>query len=358
MKLASGVVSMSDKPEIYVDCEYGDLKEVIVGVPLTIYPEVKPSGWMKEALKILPESEQKKIMERLGKSSLEIGKYDATEKENLELISIFQRHGIKVWRIEVMTRERLAINLGEEVLNNWGVSFQYSRDPILVVGNNVIELTPGSLFRLGDLLAYRKLFVERVLGSNARWFAMPKLDYSQMFQNDSYRKDGFPVLEGGDIHVLGKKILVGNSQNPAVGSSELGFSWLKSILGPQGYDVERVPIGEEYLHLDVALSVVRPGLAVLCPEAFVEGVPSYFDGWKLIEVSKGEAQRLATNGLPIDPNHYILSYNEHYDGWRVQKALEAEGVTVYRIFFGNHNEDGGSVRCATHPLVRKLSSPA
>jgi N-dimethylarginine dimethylaminohydrolase len=97
---------------------------------------------------------------------------------------------------------------------------------------------------------------------------------------------------------------------------------------------------------------------VVCPNAFADGIPSYFDGWKLIEVSKDEALRLATNGLPIDPGHYILSYNEHYDGWRVQNALEAEGITVHRIAFDNHNEDGGSLRCATHPLVRRLNSTA
>jgi N-dimethylarginine dimethylaminohydrolase len=238
------IVFMAGKTNIYVDYEYGDLKEVIVGVPFNIYPDMKMSDWVKEGLKILPESEQKKIMERSGKSSLEIGKYDAMEKENQELISIFQKYGIKVWRIELLTRDRLALNLGEEVIKNWGVSFQYSRDPILVVGNNVIELTPGSLFRTGDLLAYRKLFVERVLGSNASWFAMPKLDYSQMFENGRYSKNGFPVLEGGDIHVLGKKILVGTSLNPTVGSSERGFLWLGSILEPQGYDVERVIIKE------------------------------------------------------------------------------------------------------------------
>ena len=64
---------------------------------------------------------------------------------------------------------------------------------------------------------------------------------------------------------------------------------------------------------------------------------------------------MAANGMPIDPNHYVMSYNEHYDGKRVQKEIEAEGITVYRIFFGNHNEDGGSIRCSTHPLLRRLS---
>ena len=338
-----------------MDYEYGDLKEVIVGVPLMIYPDLEVADWARQALKVLPESEQKKVIERSGKTSMEIGKYDAMEEENQELIAIFQKHGIKVWRPEVLSRERLVINLGEDTLRYCGVAFQYSRDPMAVIGDNVIELTLASLNRIADLLAYRQLFMDRVLGSNAKWFAMPKVDYSTMFKGGRYDKNTFPMLEGGDIHVLGKKILVGNSMNVTVGSNELGYMWLKSILEPQGYGVERVPIKEEFQHLDIVLSVVRPGLAIVCHDAFVNGIPSYFDGWKLIEVSKDDAQRMATNGMPIDPNHYIMSYNERYDGKRVQKELEAEGITVYRIFFGNHNEDGGSIRCSTHPLLRRLS---
>ena len=324
-------------------------------MPLTIYPDLEGADWAQEALKILPESERKKIIERSGKTSIEIGKYDAMEVENQALISIFQNHGIKVWRPEVLSRERLVTNLGEDTLRYFGVAFQYSRDPITVIGDNVIELAPASLPRIADLLAYRRLFMDRVFGSNAKWFAMPRVDYSTMFEGGRYDKNTFPTLEGGDIHVLGKKILVGNSMNATVGSNELGYMWLKSILEPQGYGIEWVPITEEFQHLDIVLSVVRPGLAIVCYDAFVNGIPPYFDGWKLIEVSKDDAQRMATNGMPIDINHYVMSYNEHYDGKRVQKELEAEGITVYRIFFGNHNEDGGSIRCSTHPLLRRLS---
>ena len=114
-----------------------------------------------------------------------------------------------------------------------------------VIGDNVIELTLASLNRIADMLAYRQLFMDRVMGSNAKWFAMPKVDYSTMFEGGRYDKNTFPMLEGGDIHVLGKKILVGNSMNVTVGSNELGYMWLKSILEPQGYGVERVPIKKE-----------------------------------------------------------------------------------------------------------------
>jgi len=103
------------------------------------------------------------------------------------------------------------------------------------------------------------------------------------------------------------------------------------------------------------LSVPRPGVIIVCPEVLVDGIPSYFDGWKRIEVTRKETRYLATNGLPIDKDHYILGYNDHFDGKRVKEALETIGIKVYLIYFAAHNEDGGSIRCSTHPLVRKLS---
>ena len=341
--------------EISVDYEYGDLKEVIVGMPFMIYPDMRVATWIQEALKILPESEAKKGMERSGKDSIEIGKFAAMEKENKELVAILEKHGVKVWRPDTLTREQVVKNFGEEYVRLAGVSQQYVRDPITVIGDNVIENTMGSLYRRADILALRRLFMKRVAGSNARWVAMPGLDYSLMIQDGKFDKTGFPVLEGGDVIVLGKKILVGTSLNRATGSSERGYLWLKSYLAPQGYDVERVRLSEDILHLDVSLSVPRPGVIVVCPEVFVDGIPSYFDGWKRIEVSKEETRYLAINGLPIDKGHYILGYNDHFDGKRVKEALEASGITVYLIYFAAHNEDGGSIRCSTHPLVRELN---
>lgn len=352
----SGAIALETLPnEIQVDYEYGDLKEVIVGVPFMIYPDMRVAKWVQEALKILPETEAKKGMQRSGKDSITIGKFDAMEKENKELITILERHGVKVWRPEILTRERVVKNFGEEYVLLAGVSQQYTRDPILVIGNNVIENTMGSLYRRSDILGLRRLFMKRVAGSNARWVAMPGVDYSLMIQDGQFDKTGFPVLEGGDVIVLGKKILVGTSLNRATGSSELGYLWLKSYLAPQGYDVERVRLSEDILHLDVALSVPRPGVLIVCPEVLVDGIPSYFDGWKRIEVSRKETRYLAINGLPIDKDHYILGYNDHFDGKRVKEALEACGIKVYPIYFAAHNEDGGSIRCSTHPLVRKLN---
>lgn len=118
--------------------------------------------------------------------------------------------------------------------------------------------------------------------------------------------------------------------------------------------MRRVRIGEQFLHLDVCLSIPRDGLAIVCPEAFIDGLPAVLEGWDLIEVTADQARLLACNGLPVDPGTYILGFNDDEDGSTVQAGLEARGIAVHRIAFGNHTEDGGSIRCATHPLVRRL----
>ncbi len=340
--------------DIGVDYEYGNLREVIVGVPFNLYPDFSVAKWAQEAAKVMPESESKKVWERSGKDSIAIGKFDVMEKENQELISILEKNGVKVWRPEVLTRERAVHNFGEEFVRLSGISQQYTRDPILVIGNNVIENTMGSLYRRSDILGLRRLLLERVAGSNARWVSMPGIDYSLMVNDGQFDKTGFPVLEGGDVIVLGKKIFVGTSLNKTTGSSERGYRWLKSYLEPQGYSVEQVRLTEDILHLDVALSVPRSGLIIVCPEVFVDGIPAYFKDWKRIEVSREATRYLAVNGLPLDKDHYIMGYNDHFDGKAVKKALEANGITVYPIYFAAHNEDGGSIRCSTHPLVRRM----
>ncbi len=346
--------------DISVDSEYGNLKEVVVGVPYFIYPDRVPK-WGKELMKILPKDEVAKAIARAGRDSKQIGKYDAMEKENKELIAILEKAGVKVWRPEVLTRGRVAENLGKDYVHYSGLSQQYTRDPFIVIGNNVIENAMGSLYRRCDIFGLQRVFMDRVMGSNARWVSMPIPDYSTMIANGNFDKTGFPVLEGGDVIVLGKKIFVGISQNRTTGSSDLGYQWLKSYLEPQGYDVERVRLADDILHLDVALSIPRPGLMIVCQEVMLDGVPSYFNGWKRIEVSRDETRYLAANGLPIDKDHYIMGYNSRYDNKRIKDALEAYGITVYPIFFGNHTEDGGSIRCSTNPLIRKesdVSSPS
>jgi N-dimethylarginine dimethylaminohydrolase len=337
---------------IEVDSEYAPLQEAIVGVPFIVYPDLEVASWVVQALRVVPETEARKARERSGKDSISIGVYDAMERENEALIAILERNGVKAWRPEVLTRERVVANFGEPYVRLAGISQQFTRDPVVVIGDEVIECTMGSLYRRSDILGLARPLLARVMGSGARWVSMPAVDLALAIHDGQFDKNGFPALEGGDVLVLGRKILVGTSANPTTGSSELGVRWLAAHLAPRGYEVERVRLPEDILHLDVALSVPRPGLVVVCPEVFLDGIPACFDGWDRIEVSREEARHLGTNGLPIDERRYVLGVNGRSGGDRVGGALEARGIEVFPVPFSAHSEHGGSIRCSTLPLRR------
>jgi len=125
------------------------------------------------------------------------------------------------------------------------------------------------------------------------------------------------------------------------------------MLEPEGYTVERVRLREDFLHLDCCLSIPRKGLAIVCKEAFVDGLPQALQEWDLVETTVEAARLLACNGLPIDPDNFIIGYNDQEDGAALKAALEERGITVHMVYFASHNEDGGGVRCATHGLFRE-----
>lgn len=337
---------------IRIDSEFGKLREVIVGLGIARIPDFERVDWGQTALKVLPESEAEVMRKNAGKHFRDLGKYEALEKENGELIAILEKFGVKVHRPTEVTDELVTLTFGREWLLS-GYTQAFSRDPLFVVGGCVIELAPGAPFRRCDLLGYRGIFHERLPGSGARWFQMPGADVAAMGR-PGYSKEMGLALEGGDCMVLSSsRVLVGNSLNTAVGSSILGIEWLRGMLGPEGYTVDQVRLREDFLHLDCCLSIPRQGLAVVCKEAFVDGLPSALEGWDLVEVSVEAARLLACNGLPIDPDNFIIGYNDQEDGSALKAALEGRGITVHMVYFASHNEDGGGVRCATHGLFRE-----
>jgi len=269
------------------------------------------------------------------------------EEENLALMNILNSLGVKVYRPEEITVDFIKKNYGSDILLN-GFSQDFSRDNIAVIGNNLIELNLRTPLRKVDISGFRELLLDKCTQDGVRWFSMP---HTELLAPPS--PPDTPLLEGGDVIVLGRTILVGNTRNPSVGSNEAGFRWLKNILG-SSYDVVRIPLREDVLHLDCVLSVPHEGLAIVCEEAFVDGLPNHIKGWDLIRVSIESAQRLAVNGIPVDSKNYIISFNKHNDNKYLQSELEKRNIRVHRVFFGTHNGQGGSLRCATQPLIRKV----
>jgi N-dimethylarginine dimethylaminohydrolase len=130
-------------------------------------------------------------------------------------------------------------------------------------------------------------------------------------------------------------------------SNLAGIQWLQRVLGPE-YWVHRIRLKRGFLHLDVVLSLPRPGLAIVCRDALVEGLPDFLDGWDLIEVSVEDTIRLECNGLVLDDKTYVCAA-EHE---RVAEALTKHGQEVITLLYDIVSMWGGSFRCSHHPLVR------
>jgi len=248
-----------------------------------------------------------------------------------------------------LTEEYIAQNYGKEILAN-GFSQDFPRDNMIVIGNQAIEFNLRTMLRRADISGFKGILAAKFKTGGMRWIAMPHAEPLAPTPPDD------PALEGGDFVFVGTTILLGNTQNPSVGSNQAGHEWITRIVGDE-YKVIRVPLVERILHLDCVLSVPRHGLAIVCEEAYIDGLPACIENWDLIKVPLEDASRLAVNGLPVDEKNYIMSYNDHVSNDRVRDELETRGITVHPVYFGTHNGQGGSIRCSTQPLKRATVRP-
>ena len=143
--------------------------------------------------------------------------------------------------------------------------------------------------------------------------------------------------------LLGRDILVGNTGNA---SNTAGVKWLQRYLGDE-YRVHEVKLSNHFLHLDCVLCTPRPGLAMICKEAFVDGIPEGIKDWKHIYVEPEEAEgKLACNGLVVDNKTIVIADTLPH----LAKALRDAGQEVIETPFDAMYWQGGGFRCWHHPL--------
>jgi|TARA_B110000211_G_C14062599_1_gene546272 N-dimethylarginine dimethylaminohydrolase len=460
------LVAVSSLDRLYVSTEWGPLKEVILGRSrfqmgnsLLSGTADEPMGWSSEAMSIFPKDEWSHTFActKPGnqanwhgqwadptavscgtKSQLycdsEDNKEDAfcascynpcasfedTEQETNALLEILQnfKHAdgstIKVWRPDSTDPLKMAENYGAQNQELQGTMDIFSRDIVQVIGNVLIMLEPGSPSRRGEQLLYNGLLDSQLAGTNVARVSMPNRDWSKQ-STPTYRKSDYTVLEGGDFMLMGDTILIGHSANKVMGSTQLGCEWFRDTIHSLGFTqtVICVPLPKNILHLDIVMSVPRPGLAIVAPAGFsdfaaLENGP--LKGWDLIKVDELAAMKMAVNGLPLDERNIIVAHNAAYEDpccenyscgndplnpWDacgqqeekvcvdtalppfkfsskctipgqpvkvdgkfadVQGQLEMRGINVYPVMYKNHAGYGGAIRCSTHPFRRDAGS--
>lgn len=322
------------KKEISVHHEWGKLKEVMVGIGDDI---VVPTYY--EGLGFF-DQRAIEFMKQYGGSKLS----DAdpkTQRIVLEqvsgLVKILEDRGITVHRCHLLRPEEKKYL--EDVQK--GHLLLFPRDPIVVIGNNVIELSLRFPMRRKERWSLRPVLESVLKESNANYVAMPPAS-PQLDESG-------PFLEGGDILLNGYEIYVGHS---GWTSNRAGIEWLRKFLGPR-YSVHEIRLNRAFQHLDCVLALLRPRLGIMCPEGFVDELPESLRNWEYVTVTKEEAENLGANALVLDEKTVIIDERHH----RIGGDLQARGQEVIEVPFGRVSVYGGALRCWHHPLIRdsKLS---
>lgn len=321
--------------------EWGRLREVIVGVlpddALVPTPTHFCYEYMgKETLELLQE--------RQGQSLKEVAPdvFEGTLRQLDGLVKAYEKAGVKVHRARAWTREEQQF-LDYLAVGGFPV---YVRDPILVVGKNVIELAVKTPFRRREVFAIREVVQQRVIEDpQARHVSMPH----PLPVKPTPTSDGpGPFLEGGDIFIMDKDVLVGNS---GLASDRAGIEWLQRYLRAEGYRVHEVPLQPNWLHLDCIFAVVRRGLAICDKSGLKNGLPPVLNSWEIIPATPEEAHALGCNTVCLEENTVLIA-EEHS---RLIKELEKRKANVVSGFrLDIMSKWGGGIRCATHPLLRDV----
>lgn len=317
---------------LYVESEFAPLRKVIVS-----QSEYTDSVLPVELSYIpIEELERSGADIRDGYIYMHVNKdlLQRMEKEREELVRVLEKYGVEVVRPRKLTDEeiRLATDPSGPTHGNGMTNF-FVRDPFIVVGDHVIEANFRKEYRRYEALTARDLFPDHC-------------DYTALPVSDVTDPEAGPFLEGGDVIVYHKQVFVGNS---GFGSNTAGIEWLRDHLSPYGYTVTEVRLQGNILHLDCAMSLVREGLMIVCPDSFADGIPETFDTWDMITVPEKDAEHLAVNGLPIDPDVYItdIAFKD-----TIGKQLEQRGITVEYIDLSATRNCAGSAHCSTQPLIR------
>ncbi|MTK64133.1 MAG: hypothetical protein F8N15_06360 [Methanobacterium sp.] len=335
------LLSIEKKPDIWVGNEWDELKEVVIGRPDQLQFPIF-NDMVRERLKVIHSSDRDTNLQNEGKLYSEAipERFKTMVNECEAFVKLLENQGIKVHRPRLLTEDELKYNAF------WldGCSSLFLKDPIIVVGDLVIEGGNRTPWRHKDMYTYRELFFERVLGSNAKWICMPRPAPNTTDPTGGYG----PYLTGGDVFPMGNKnVLLGFND---VDSNIWGLKWISDLLKKEGWKVHFTAYRSDCMHLDTAMSCPEEGVALICKDFFTDGLPEILDGWELVDVKPADARADACNGLPIGHGKYVMSTEWNNYG----EKLKDYGIKpLYTPFEETNHVTGGGPRCSHGPLLRK-----
>lgn len=261
-------------------------------------------------------------------------------EQHVQYLAFLQRHGVELIFVEPQPQAFVQL---------------FTRDPSFVVGDTFFisrMRNPRRVLESEGLTEIRTQQVKKVIDlreeAPAEHQPLRELLRHRAVSRELLKKrEQGPIIEGGDVMVLGDVVLVGNGQT----TNEAGYLKLRHHLKAQGYEkVVRVP--HHALHLDCALAPLPNGEAlfstVKLPPASREILNPYFKALTAAEPEESE-RFLALNLLWL--NHEEVISNVVVKN--TNQYLRAKGFIVHELDLSQHISTWGSFRCATCPIVRE-----
>ncbi len=157
---------------------------------------------------------------------------------------------------------------------------------------------------------------------------------------------GAGLLEGGSFGFIDSK------------NAMLGMSWrqndeaadqLEDVLMYQGVNLIRVPLTGYSLHLDGAIVMAAPGIALVnvskLPYWFIDTLKSL--GIRTVQVHPDD-EWYACNCLAVRPGRVIMCVGAE----RTAERLQEVGVEATFVDMSEIHKAGGGIHCSTLPLIR------
>lgn len=325
---------------VRVDREWDRLEEVVVGrvADFTITPALVKAA---PTLDFLPAGVGDHWVGAEGKrwSQADPDTYERCRAQVDALAAFLADRGVAVHRPTELTDDEQAVLADLSSMS----SQVFTRDPMIVIGDRVIEASLRMPHRFRERFGLRSLFAD-LAARGARHVVVPP--GCPVPLNRVPTATG-PYLEGGDVLLFGDDVLVGVGDG-RYATDEAGVAWLRAELG-DGYRVHPVRLHPRALHLDDGLAAVRDGLAIVAPDQFPDGLPPLIANWTHIEVTLDDALNLlAANVLVLAPNEVIVDPRAP----ALADALRTHDVTVHTLDYDAVTPFGGGFRCSHHPIRR------
>lgn len=317
--------------------EWDKLEAVIVGrTEGFAYPEL---DWVLESYQGISEEVKKSLRESAGKTFEEVAPewYASSRDQQHALAEIMKQHGVKVVRPEIATAADAQFGVP-------GYSAMFERDNTLSIDDQVINTYCRTR---GRRKTHPHLF--EGVTAHVKETGQTHISMPQPSPTADLKDDAQPYIEGGDVFVLGKDILIGHA---GIASSYAGIEWIRQHFEPKGYRIHTIEISNKFIHLDCIFMTPRSGLAVCHLDGVVggrDGFPEFMKDWEFVNATYKEAKAMGCNGINLAPNKTVIGA-EHI---RIINELEKRGVECVKLPYADASAFGGGPRCSTHPLKRQ-----